>query len=93
MYFFNDCSLELKSIFSTFGIWLLMLYIGNYNNSPWVFNNIWGFRSADNSYRSIIGQSSLIPLLKYYPEDSELISIADDKYRDNFIITHLDERF
>ncbi|WP_186643900.1 SH3 domain-containing protein [Fluviispira vulneris] len=137
LYFFNDCSLELKAIFSTFGIWLprnsaeqskegvmlnlsslgtqerlealakygrkfltlvyiqghIMLYIGNYNNTPWIHNNIWGFRPEDNSYRSIIGQSSLMPLLKYYPENPELISIANDKYRDKFIITYLDEKF
>ncbi|KAB8033748.1 SH3 domain-containing protein [Fluviispira multicolorata] len=137
LYYFNDCSQELKAIFSAFGVWLprnsaaqyqegitldlsalstkerlnslsklgrkfvtlvyiqghIMLYIGNYNNEPWVHNNIWGFKPADNSYRSIIGQSSLIPLLSYYPENPELISIADEKLRPKFIITYLDELF
>ncbi|BBH52298.1 SH3 domain-containing protein [Fluviispira sanaruensis] len=135
LYYYNDCSQELRNIFSVFGIWLprnsayqyqegkmidlsnystqerlealsklgrkfvtlvyikghIMLYIGNFNNAPLVHNNIWGLKPADNSYRSIIGQSSLIPLLSSYPENPELISIADDKYRPKFIITYLDE--
>ncbi|MES2613945.1 MAG: SH3 domain-containing protein, partial [Bdellovibrionota bacterium] len=113
MYFYNDCSQEIQSIFTTFGIWLprnsvdqvqagkiedlselttparigglstsgrhlvtlvyikghIMLYVGNhvYNSvsgidAPVVYNNMWGMRPADNTYRSIIGQAAFFPI-------------------------------
>ncbi|WP_158997830.1 SH3 domain-containing protein [Pigmentibacter ruber] len=136
MYFNNDCSQEMQSIFSVFGIWLprnsvdqyktgkiidlssqnteqriqslidlgrklvtlvyipghIMLYVGNINGTPWIYNNIWALRPADNSYRSVIGQSLFLPVLKEYTiENSILISLADDKKRSKFILTYLDE--
>lgn len=135
LYSYNDCSQELQSIFTTFGIWLprnsasqypmgkildlsdldtegringliqhgrklvtlvyikghIMLYIGNFQNSPWVHNNIWGLRPADSSYRSVIGQSSLIPISSSYPENPSLISLADKTNRPKFILSFLDE--
>lgn len=141
MYFYNDCSQEMQSIFTTFGIWLprnsadqvsagdiedlsmkttterinqvfsdahklatlvyikghIMLYIGNYNyfgiSAPTVYNNLWGLRPADNSYRAIIGQASFFPLFSsyLYPEDKNLISLADSQYRPIFKLSFLDK--
>lgn len=136
LYFNNDCSQELQSIFTVFGIWLprnsvdqykigkiidlsnlkteqriqelsrigrklvtlvyipghIMLYVGNIQGSPWVYNNIWALRPEDNSYRSIIGQAAFLPLLNSYMiDDSKLISLADEHKRTKFILYFLDE--
>ncbi len=140
MYFYNDCSAELQSFYTPFGIWLprnssqqiksrkiidissldtaerikylqengkkfttlvyfsghIMMYIGNYPNPnssaheliAMTYQNIWGLKPKDRSYRSVIGQSALLPILKNYPEDPKLNSQAN---WDIFQIVHLDE--
>lgn len=65
----------------------IFLYIGKYTNltpDPKAivaisYQNIWGLRDPDNTYRSIIGGSSIIPLLHSYPEDKNLISFYNDQ--------------
>ncbi len=141
IYFYNDCSQETQSIFTTFGIWLprfsadqvnvgevedlsakstadriklistdahklvtlvyikghIMLYVGNYdyfgNLAPTIYNDIWGFRTPDNSYRSIIGRTAFLPLFEsfLYPEDKNLISLADSQYKPIFQLSFLDK--
>lgn len=66
----------------------VMSYIGNYPNPnsntnelmAMTYQNIWGLRPANNSYRAVIGQSVLFPILSAYPEDPNLASLADKKY-------------
>ena len=66
----------------------VMLYIGSYPNPnsgthepiAMTYQNIWGLRPANNSYRAVIGQSVLFPVLSTYPEDPNLVSLADKKY-------------
>ncbi|CAL7962847.1 conserved hypothetical protein [Gammaproteobacteria bacterium] len=66
----------------------VMLYIGSYPNPnsdthepmAMTYQNIWGLRPADNSYRAVIGRAVLFPLLPTYPEDPNLISLADRKF-------------
>lgn len=66
----------------------IMLYIGNTlidgKTVPLTYQNVWGLRPEDGSRRSIIGQSVVFPLLKSYPEDTSLRSLAGG---DTFIIT------
>lgn len=162
MYFYNDCSAELKSLMIPFGIWLprhssdqtsmgrmvdksqesiedrlkyltqnghplmtliyngghTMLYVGNVNSSnfnisnenvnsninssnknninknetnilvPLVYQNVWGLKPKDKSYRAVIGKSLFLPLLSSYPEDKNLNSQAG---QDDFKIIFLDE--
>lgn len=66
----------------------VMLYIGEYSQNsangeidsyPLSYQQIWGLRPADNSYRSIIGQSVFLPLWFKYPEDQNLRSQLDAK--------------
>jgi len=132
MYFYNDCSAELQSLYTPFGIWLprnssaqikigklvdkssessqerlkyliengkkfmtiikidghVMLYLGSYLNPnsaahepmAMTYQNKWGLKPLDNSYRAIIGQSALLPMLPTYPEDPKLNSLANEKY-------------
>jgi cell wall-associated NlpC family hydrolase len=139
MYFYNDCSAELQSLYAPFGIWLprnsaaqkktgkivdkssespqerikylmengkkfttiiyinghVMLYIGNYPNPnsnthkpmALTYQNKWGLKPQDDSYRAVIGQSALLPMLTNYPEDPKLNSLAGEKY---FQMTYLD---
>lgn len=130
IYFYNDCSADLQSLYTPFGIWLprntssqknfgtmvdlsqktmqerlkylkdygkkfttiihinghVMLYIGNFSTSNhtieqetmvMTFQNIWGLRPKNNSYRAVIGQSVLFPILEQYTEDYDLESLAD----------------
>lgn len=137
--FYNDCSQELKSLFSPFAIWLprhssnqvyagrmvdksnlklsqrlnylmgsghslttviylgghIILYIGNYPNPyhptdlmAMTYQNLWGLSPISRDRRSIIGESVLFPMLKQYPEDPSLNSLANGKY---FQISFLDE--
>jgi cell wall-associated NlpC family hydrolase len=66
----------------------VMVYIGSYINPQSVetepfaltYQNIWGLKPADDSYRAVIGKSVLFPLLINYPEDIRLVSLANKKY-------------
>ncbi len=123
LYFYHDCSQELKALMAAFGIWLprhsadqveaanfydlsnksfhekinfltnestpflSIVYIGSHvflslgpvgeEKHIMTYQNIWGLSPLDRSYREIIGQSVLLPLLKYYPENDKLISLAN----------------
>ncbi len=135
-FFFNDCSEELKNLFTPFGIWLprnsiqqaqldnnldlsdfnldtrianllqkghplmtiiyvgghVMLYVGKQiiNNElvAITYQNIWGLSPADKHKRYIIGQSLFLPLLKYYPQNPDIMSLAA---RHDFKLIYLDE--
>ncbi len=71
-----------------------MLYIGNYPNPnsnthepiAMTYQNKWGLKPQDDSYRAVIGQSALLPMLTNYPEDPKLNSLAGEKY---FQMTYL----
>jgi len=137
LYLFNDCSAELKSLYTPFGIWLarhssdqtsagkivdkssasleeridylinfgrklmtivyigghVFLYIGNYDNenqekTPMSYQNIWGLSPEDHSYRQVVGGAVFLPILKSYPENPNLSSLANKTY---FILSYLDE--
>ncbi|RAP36212.1 hypothetical protein B1207_08655 [Legionella quinlivanii] len=136
-YFYNDCSQELKSLFTPLGIWLprnsaqqgqlgsvvdlsqknvderlallkekghplmtliyigghVMLYLGNKSTSnneseAITYQNIWGLSPPTKDKRYVIGQSLFFPLLKYYPENTDLSSLADKGY---FKLVFLDQ--
>ena len=137
MFFFNDCSQELKSIFTPFAIWIprnsgqqakvgtpinlskntvderinalkeqghplmtiiyigshVMLYLGNkrinsQESIPMTYQNIWGMSPANKESRYIIGQSLFFPLLKQYPENFDLGSLANAPF---FTLVQLDK--
>jgi len=58
----------------------IMLYLGNAErdgvNVPMTYQNVWGLSPADNSRRNVIGGSVILPLLKTYPEDPAVRSLA-----------------
>ncbi|HDL7645241.1 TPA: SH3 domain-containing protein [Yersinia enterocolitica] len=58
----------------------IMLYIGNATVNgkevPMTYQNLWGLRPKDSSSRSIIGGSVFFPILPFYPENPELVSLA-----------------
>ena len=58
----------------------VMLYIGNTTRNgmavPVVYQDVWGFRPADNSRRAVIGGSVILPLFEHIPEDATLQSLA-----------------
>ncbi|WP_281719155.1 SH3 domain-containing C40 family peptidase [Pandoraea apista] len=58
----------------------IMLYLGNAQRDgasvPMTYQNVWGLSPADNSRRNVIGGSVILPLLKTYPEDPEVRSLA-----------------
>ncbi|VVE18461.1 SH3 domain-containing C40 family peptidase [Pandoraea fibrosis] len=58
----------------------IMLYLGNAQRDgasvPMTYQNVWGLSPADNSRRNVIGGSVILPLLKTYPEDREVRSLA-----------------
>lgn len=58
----------------------IMLYLGNVERNgvsvPMTYQNVWGLSPADNSRRNVIGGSVILPLLKQYPEDPEVRSLA-----------------
>ena len=74
----------------------VMLYIGNYfgisfdpqKQVAMTYQNIWGLRPSNNSYRAVIGKSVLLPMLPSYLEDSNLASLANRKL---FQIIYLDD--
>ena len=130
-FFFNDCSQELKSIFTPFGIWLprnsaqqselssvedfsknniderisllkekghplmtliyinghVMLYVGNKEGEVMTYQNIWGLSPESKDKRYVIGQALFFPLLKYYPENPDISSLASKSY---FKLIYLD---
>jgi cell wall-associated NlpC family hydrolase len=61
----------------------IMLYVGNKEINgieyPVVYNDIWGLRPADSSYRDVIGESLFFPLMIKYPENTDLLSLLDRK--------------
>jgi len=77
----------------------ILLYIGSYPNpyskkhEPMAmsYQNIWGLRTPENDFRSIIGGSVIFPLLEEYPENSDFVSIYDQKARPKFRLIYLDE--
>lgn len=136
-FFYNDCSQEMKSIFTAFGIWLprnsaqqallsstldlsenqvddrikilkekghplmtiiyigghVMLYVGNkeidnHGLEAITYQNVWGMAPASRDKRYVIGQSLFFPILKTYPENPDVISMAD---KSRFTLVHLDE--
>ncbi len=131
-FFFNDCSQEMKSIFTPFGIWLprnsaqqaqfsasldlstdtldermeklkakghplmtliyieghVMLYVGNYKNQVMTYQNLWALAPANRDKRYVVGQSLFLPLLKYYPENPDVVSLASKRL---FKLVYLDE--
>jgi hypothetical protein len=74
----------------------IMLYLGNHNNPysakheqiAMSYQNIWGLRNSQNSYRAIIGGAVVLPLLQTYAENSELLSLYSDE-RKTFRIINL----
>ncbi|MDR3442048.1 MAG: SH3 domain-containing protein [Legionella sp.] len=131
-FFFNDCSQEMKSIFTPFGIWLprnsaqqarlsstldlsknnvderigllkekghplmtiiyigghVMLYVGNKDSGTITYQNVWGMSPESRDKRYVIGQSLFFPLLKNYPENPDVSSLAG---KANFKLVYLDE--
>lgn len=122
---YNDCSAEMKAIFTMLGIYLprntseqslagitldlskedeehrinnlmqkgkplltlvyikghIFLYVGNYTDSngnkfALSYQNMWGLKPRDQSYRMIVGKSVFFPIIQSYPEDTKLISHA-----------------
>lgn len=123
--FYNDCSAEMKALFTMFGIALprntryqalsgvttdlsglseedrlntimhkakplltliyikghILLYVGKYKNSngkefPLSYQEMWGLKPRNQSYRLIVGKSVFFPLLPLYPEDENVVSHA-----------------
>lgn len=136
-FFYNDCSQELKSLFTPLGIWLprnsaqqsklsttedltkhslndrlamlkakghpfmtiiyigghVMLYLGttkagSQESEAMTYQNVWGLSPATKDKRYVIGQSLFLPLLKSYPENREISSLADHSF---FKLIYLDE--
>lgn len=131
-FLFNDCSQELKSIFTPFGIWLprnsaqqaklrstldlskhtvderinllkekghplmtiihtgghVMLYVGNNKTVAITYQNVWGMSPENHDKRYVIGQSLFFPLLKHYPENPDVGSLAG---KSGFKLVFLDE--
>lgn len=136
--FNNDCSAELKSLYTPFGIYLprhsseqvkigyrvdlsaqspaqrltytiqnvhpfmtivyitghVFMILGNYPNpfdgaiEPLTYQNRWGMRPKTGpDMRAVIGRALLLPILMPYPENTNLLSLVEDKY---FQIAFLD---
>ncbi len=140
LYFYNDCSAELKSLYTPFAIYLarhssdqtkagamvdmtsanlddrinylmsngrklmtivyigghVFMYLGNYPNPnvsdhapmAMTYQNVWGLSPEDKSRRAVIGEAVFFPLLKQYPEDLTLNSLANRQY---FQVAYLDQ--
>ena len=59
----------------------ILLYVGNYKGSngkefPLSYQNMWGLKPRDQSYRLVVGKSVFFPLLPTYPEDGNVVSHA-----------------
>ena len=70
-----------------------MLYIGNKyidNNRAAVitYQNIWGMAPESHDKRYVIGQSLFFPLLKNYPKNVDVSSLAG---KSNFKLVYLDD--
>ncbi len=136
-FFYNDCSQEMKSIFTPFGIWLprnsgqqsmlsstidlsanpvnerlnmlkenghplttlvyigghVMLYVGNqemanHETEAITYQNVWGMSPVTNDKRYVIGQSLFFPLLKNYPNNPDVMSMAE---KATFKLIYLDQ--
>ena len=55
------------------------------------YQNIWGLSPEDGSYRSVIGKAVFLQLLKAYPEDLNLASLASREKHPYFQVANLDE--
>ncbi len=71
----------------------VMLYLGNktvgqHERAAMTYQNIWGMSPESKDSRYVIGQSVFFPLLKYYPENPGISSLANKSY---FTLVHLDE--
>ncbi len=72
----------------------VIMYLGNYKNPyapgqqmAMTYQNLWGLSPASKDRRAVIGESVLFPLLKHYPQDPSLTSLAGKTY---FKIADLD---
>lgn len=65
----------------------IMFYIGNYvdnsgNKFIQSYQQVWGLKPKDSSWRSIIGMASFLPIILNYPEEPQAISeIARDQFK------------
>ncbi len=72
----------------------VFLYLGKYTNPKdhssviLTYQNMWGLRPKNINSRSIIGGAVLFPLQKSYPENPQLVSLAD---KSKFILGYLDQ--
>ncbi len=74
----------------------IVMYIGTYPNPnsetheliAYTYQTIWGLKPADKSFRAVIGQTVLLPMLEQYPEDYRLNSQANQEY---FRLIDIDE--
>lgn len=64
----------------------VMLYVGN-NGSAITYQDVWGMSPKNRDKRYVIGQSIFFPLLKTYPENTDVASLAG---RDVFQLVFLD---
>lgn len=135
--YYNDCSSEMKAIFTMMGIFLprntseqslagmttdlskyntsdrikalmkigkplltlvyikghIFLYVGKYKNQdgvdfPLSYQEMWGLKPRNQSYRVIVGEGVFFPLLETYPEDKNVLSHAGWS---NFILVDLSQ--
>ena len=73
----------------------IMLYVGNKDIDnrgveAITYQNIWGMAPKSRDRRYVIGQSLFFPLLKSYPENPDVISLADKAI---FKLVYLDKIF
>ena len=71
----------------------VMLYVGNKEHTNQetdviTYQNVWGLSPASKDKRYIIGQALFFPLLKYYPENPDVSSLAN---KPAFKLVHLDQ--
>lgn len=69
----------------------IALYVGKYKNQsgedfPLSYQEMWGLKPRNQSYRAIVGEGVFFPILETYSEDRALISIAG---WNNFILVDL----
>lgn len=71
----------------------IMSYLGTYKSTVYgrdtimFYNNIWGLSPKDKSWRSVIGESVILPLLQSYKQVPDAMSLLLKK---RFILTTLD---
>lgn len=71
----------------------VMLYIGNkdinnHKEAAITYQNIWGMSPESRDKRYVIGQSLFFPILKHYPENPDVSSLAS---KARFKLIYLDE--